>query len=235
MAIEFTVKGANELYLNLNNLRLHVLANVTNADETNIEANTAAPINRTLQSMSREIGLEFNGRNVSDTDQLFRYRSHLENLLNFCQKNQEIRLLCKGWTKDTTGHMNVTARCKNNASLNARTATFAKSTLVELIGRTRLDVQQITPYSFKHRSPHEVDTVSKQLCIEFGSARSMFAAGQLKVGYPERQSHHLHQEVHQHGSWRTYGSTRTAKYTASRIARPNEKPVNSRDRDVYQL
>ena len=74
VAIEFTVKGANHLYLNLNNLRLQVLVKITKADGTNIDANTAAPINLTLYSMFREIGLELNGRNVGDTSQLYPYR-----------------------------------------------------------------------------------------------------------------------------------------------------------------
>ena len=38
--------------------------------------------------------------------------------------------------------MNVTAVGGNNAGLNARAATFARSTLVELIGRPHLDVFQ---------------------------------------------------------------------------------------------
>ena len=70
MAIEFTVKGANDLYLDLNNSLLHVLAKIIKADGTNIDANTAAPINLTLQSMFREIGLVLNGGNVGDTSQL---------------------------------------------------------------------------------------------------------------------------------------------------------------------
>ena len=83
MAIEFTVKGANDLYLDLNNSRLHVLAKITKANGTNIDANTAAPINLTLHSMLRELGLELNGRNVGYTSQLYPYRSHRETLLNF--------------------------------------------------------------------------------------------------------------------------------------------------------
>ena len=140
MAIEFTVKGANDLYLDLNNSRLHVLAKITKADGTNIDANTAAPINITLHSMLREIGLEFNGRNVGDTSQLYPYRSHLETLFNFYKETQETPLLCEGWTKDTTGHMNVTAVGGNNAGLNARAATFARSTVVEFIDRPHWDV-----------------------------------------------------------------------------------------------
>ena len=56
--IEFRVTGSNDLYLYLNNSRLHVLAKITKADGTNIDANTAAPINLTLHSMFREIDLE---------------------------------------------------------------------------------------------------------------------------------------------------------------------------------
>ena len=61
IAIQLTVNRANDLYLNLNNSRLHVIAEITKADETNVDANTAIPINLTLHSMFREIGLEFNG------------------------------------------------------------------------------------------------------------------------------------------------------------------------------
>ena len=86
MAIEFTVKSANDLYLDLNNSRLQVIAKITNADGTNIDANTAAPINLTLHSMFREIWLEFNGQNVDDTSQLYPYRSVIESLLYFCKE-----------------------------------------------------------------------------------------------------------------------------------------------------
>ena len=61
VVIEFIVTGSNDLYLDLNNSRLHVLVEITKADGTNIEANTAASINLTLHSMFREIGLELNG------------------------------------------------------------------------------------------------------------------------------------------------------------------------------
>ena len=139
MAIKFTVKSATDLYLDLNNLRLHVIAKITNTDGTNIDVKTAAPINLTLHSMFSELGLEFNGRNVGDTSQLYPYRSVLECLLNFCKEMQETRHLSERWTKDTSGHMNVTAVGGNNAGLNARTATFARSTLFELIVRPHLD------------------------------------------------------------------------------------------------
>ena len=140
MAIEFTVQSANDLYLDLNNSPLHVIAKITKADGTNIDANIAAPINLTLHTMFREIGLEFNGPNVGDTSQLYPSRSVLERLLNICKEVQETRLLSEGWTIDTSGHMNVTEVGGNYAGMNARAATFARGTLVELIGRPHLDV-----------------------------------------------------------------------------------------------
>ena len=53
---------------------------------------------------------------------------------------QKTRLLNEGLTKDTNGHMNDTAVGGNYAGLNAQASTFARSTLVELIGRPHLDV-----------------------------------------------------------------------------------------------
>ena len=58
--IEFTVKGANILYLNLNNSRLLVLAKIIKADNTNINAKTAGWINMTLHSMFCTNGVELN-------------------------------------------------------------------------------------------------------------------------------------------------------------------------------
>ena len=86
MAIEFTVKYANDLYLDLINSRRHVVAKITKADGTTIDANTAAPINLPLHSMFREIGLEFNGRNVGDTSQLYPYRSVLKICSTFARR-----------------------------------------------------------------------------------------------------------------------------------------------------
>ena len=95
MAIEFTVQGANDLYLDLNNSRTQMLAKIIKADVTNIDANTEAPSNLTLHSMFREICLELNGQNVSDTSLIYSYRSHLETLLNICKETQQTRLLCE--------------------------------------------------------------------------------------------------------------------------------------------
>ena len=58
MANEFTVKGAHDLYLDLNNSRLNVLSKITKANQTNIDLNTAVLINLTLHLMFPKIGLK---------------------------------------------------------------------------------------------------------------------------------------------------------------------------------
>ena len=116
-----------------------MLAKITKADGTNIYANTAAPIHLTLHSMFREIGVHLNSRNVGDTSQLYPYFSFFESLLNYSKKTQETRFLCEDWTKDTTGHVNVTAVGGNNAGLNARAVNYSRSSVVELIGRHHAD------------------------------------------------------------------------------------------------
>ena len=130
--IEFMVKGSNYLYLDLNNSRLHALAKITNSDGTNIEANTVGPINLPLHSMFREIFLELNGRNMSETIPLYPYRAYLETLLNFSKETQDTRLQCEGWTKDSSGNMGVTEVAGANAGLNNRAVTFATSTVTNV-------------------------------------------------------------------------------------------------------
>ena len=118
--IEFMVKNAKDLYLDLNNSRMHVLAKITKADGANIDANTASPINLPLHPMFKEIAVELNCRDVGDTSQLYAFRAYIETALNFSKETQETRLQCEGSTKDTTGHMGVTSVGGNNAGLNAR-------------------------------------------------------------------------------------------------------------------
>ena len=89
MANKFTVKSANDLYLESNNLCSHVIVKITKADKTNIDANTTALINLTLHSMFCKIWLKFNGSNVGDISRLYPSRLALKRLLNFCKEVQK--------------------------------------------------------------------------------------------------------------------------------------------------
>ena len=101
--IEFMVKRSNKLYLDLNNSRLHVLGRITNADGSNIGSNTAGPVNLPLHSMFREISVEINGRNVSDTTPLYPYRPYIETLVNLARKLKTLVFSARAEQKTVQG------------------------------------------------------------------------------------------------------------------------------------
>ena len=103
--------------------------------------------------------------------------------------------------------MNVTVVDGNNAGLNARVATFAWSTVVELIGRPHLDVFNQERLIFLKFDLHmKLMPFPNNIVCKSTAPLSRCLAGNLHVGYSKRQSYYLHQEAYQHGLWRNYGS-----------------------------
>ena len=90
------VTGSNDLYLDMYNSRLHVLAKITNTDGSDIREITAGPINLPLYSIFCEIFVEFIGKTVRDSSPLYPYCAYLETLLNYSKEIHDTRLLCKG-------------------------------------------------------------------------------------------------------------------------------------------
>ena len=84
--IEFLVKGADQLYLDLNDSRFQLRVKMTKADGTNMTAATGPIIKLPLHSLFREVNVELNGRCVSDPIQMDPYRAYLETLLNYSKE-----------------------------------------------------------------------------------------------------------------------------------------------------
>ena len=217
MAIEFTVKGANDLYLNLNNSHLHVLAKITKADGTNIDANTAALINITLRSILREIGLELTGRNMGNTSQLYQYQSHLESLLNFCNRDSRdpspLRRMDEGHQRAHGCHRSRLEQCRSDRSLrDIREKYSGRAHRSPSSGR----VQARTPI------PPNINLHMKLM----PSKDNFVCNRQRQVKVRSRKI----------TSWlsRASISSSTPRDAASLIARPNKTPVNPRELDVYQ-
>ena len=118
--IEFIVKGADLLYLDLNNTKLTVQVKITKENGTNIDADTAGPVNLGLHSLFREMSIELNGRPVSEPNQLYPYRAYIETILNYCSDVHETRLLTEGWKKDTAEKMQITDVTGENNGLKER-------------------------------------------------------------------------------------------------------------------
>ena len=88
------------------------------------------------------MSVEFNGKPVSEPNNLYPYRAYLETLINYSKEIQNTRLLCDGWTQDTADNINVTDVTGANFFLRTRAWRFARSNVVELIMRPDLDVFQ---------------------------------------------------------------------------------------------
>ena len=140
--IEFMVTGADQLYLDLNESSLHLHVKITNADGTNIGANTAGPVNLMLHSLLSQMSVEFNGKPVNEQNHLYAYRAYFSTLINNSEETQKTRLLTEGWTKDTEGHMEMTDVARDKQGLRSRAAHIATSRVVKLIGCPQLDVFQ---------------------------------------------------------------------------------------------
>ena len=80
--IQFMVKGADQLYLDLNESSLHLRVQITNADNTNIGANTRGPVNLMLHSLFSQMSVEFNRMPVNEPNHLYDYRVYLSTLIN---------------------------------------------------------------------------------------------------------------------------------------------------------
>ena len=141
--IEILVKGAGNLYLDLNNSKIEVKAKLMNADGTNL-ANDAAvgPTNMTLHSLFSNIEMELCDERISDNNNLYPYRAFLETLCSYSTEVGKTRLACEGWCPDTPGYLDDFRVTDHglNIGFKERAARFGNSAQVTLIGRPHLDL-----------------------------------------------------------------------------------------------
>ena len=73
--IEFSIKSADNFFLDLNESRFIVSAKITKANETDMDNNVrAAPVNLLRHSLFRKISATLNDTPASDPNQLYPYR-----------------------------------------------------------------------------------------------------------------------------------------------------------------
>ena len=139
--IEFFIKGADGLYVDLNNSKLEVRAKITLENGNKIPNNAnVGPINNLLNALFMTAEMELGGVLLTDTNTKYPYRAYVENLINFNKLIQETRMMCEGWTKDTAGHLTVYDITSTNAGLATRAAWFASGNVRTLIGRPHFDL-----------------------------------------------------------------------------------------------
>jgi hypothetical protein len=146
-AFEFNIPGANNLYRDLNNSYLMLKVKVTTANGGNLANNAAiAPANLALHSMFSNVSVTLCGKEITEKDSMYAYRSYMETLLTFDKDVLKTRCAAEGWVKDEVGRMNnVTMAVQQNqpdpnSGFVARQKLIDTSRVLTLVGRPHLDL-----------------------------------------------------------------------------------------------
>ena len=137
--IEFLVRGADGLFLDLNDSKIEVRCKLVRADGANLVPGTdfVGVVNNTLNSLFTNIEVELGGKIISDPSNLYPYRAYLETLLSVPKDVLETRCVVEGFELDTAEQLDAlltAANTSDNGGLVARTSPNAASATVTLIG-----------------------------------------------------------------------------------------------------
>ncbi len=135
--IEFLVRGADNLLLDLNNSKIEMrIVIVKAAAGANIaDGDHIGPVNLMLHSLFANVEVELCGKTYGDPNSLYPYRAVFETLLNLSGDVLSSRGKAIGWLKDTAAHITVTNTAGDNAGLKERAGDYKLSAPVTLIGR----------------------------------------------------------------------------------------------------
>ena len=95
--IEFYVRGADGLYLDLNNSKLEIEAKITveNGNDLN-GTDYVGPRNHMLNTIFMSVEMELGGVLITDPNTKYAFRSVIENILNFYKLIASTRLMAEG-------------------------------------------------------------------------------------------------------------------------------------------
>ena len=139
--IEFFVRGADGLYLDLNNSKIELKVKITLENGNDLPNNApVGPVNDLLNTLFQSVEMEMAGVLVTDPNTKYAFRAIVENLINYTQQVTSTRMLTEGWKKDTSPHLHETDPAGHNQALGTRAGWFAGSRVFTLIGRPHLDL-----------------------------------------------------------------------------------------------
>jgi hypothetical protein len=137
--IKFTVSGDSNFYLDLSNCYLYLETQITNSDDSPLgDDDKVGPINLICQSLFKQCDVYLNDCQISDSSNLYHYRSFLETLLSYSNEAKESQLSLSMYHKDTPGQHDDIADA--NVGLVKRRAHFAKSKCVPVLGKIHADI-----------------------------------------------------------------------------------------------
>ena len=114
--IDFQIEGGGLNYMDLNNSKLEVRGKLTKPDGTNIAAGTrVGVVNLPLHSLFSSVNMKIGEKVVTESNNLYPYRAHMETIINYQEDVLNTRMLWEGYDGDTSGQMDVTDPAGANA------------------------------------------------------------------------------------------------------------------------
>lgn len=137
--VKFHVSGDSNSYVDLASSYIYLEVKITKEDGTNIGANEeVGPINLLAHTIFKQVDISLNDILISDSSNLYHYRSMIETLLSYGNEAKESQLTMSMYAKDKAGKMDSTNN--DNTGLVKRRSYFADSKTVQLIGKLHCDI-----------------------------------------------------------------------------------------------
>ena len=129
--IEFHIPGSAEEYIDVNDIKLYILAKVTKADGTDIEAADVVGLtNLPIASLFQDVSLIVGESQIEGGHMCYPYLGYFSTVMQFDPKAQASHMQAQGWYKDEAGKFeNAT-----NRGFVKRSALIAESKSFELMG-----------------------------------------------------------------------------------------------------
>jgi len=138
-SIDFHVSASSEEYFDLMHTHIHVQAQTTKADGTNLDDGAAVgPTNYWLHSVFSQLGIYLNDKLVTDSSHTYACKAFLETLLSFGSEAKDSFLKGALWYKDKAGSMDDVANAKTGPV--KRRKFTAQSNMVDTYGKVHADI-----------------------------------------------------------------------------------------------
>lgn len=176
--LEFTIEGNTEEYIDVNDIRLYVQAQVKQSDGSALDgACKAALANLPIATLFRDVSLHIGATQVEGGQMMYPYLGYFSNVLEFASGAQKTHMQSLGWYKDTAGKFE--AGDNTNKGFQQRQAMIEADKTFELYGPLYLNFFRQPQYLVSNTPmrvkllPSEpefacnVHTASKSVKIEF--------------------------------------------------------------------
>ncbi len=102
---EFTIPGSNDEYIDVNDIKLYVLAKVTKADGKPIVTATdkVGLNNLPISTLFQDVSLTIEDKQIEGGQMCYPYLGYFSTVMQFTPAAQESHMLAQGWYKDEAG------------------------------------------------------------------------------------------------------------------------------------